>query len=274
MANGGTYPEVDKLLAKAGHLLVTSGQAPSTARVTAIASEDRYVGRGFLPITGPTVEEAKAAAVFINSTAGRLQVLRNAGRKLAFPIYNPKPIENIRIPNVDDASIRQTLADCWERTKGMTVPQFQDSECEVRRLWDEAVAEAMNWDAGELARLRHLLHQEPHVRGLGYNQYADAADIEPADRERFLKLADQWEYETVLLSSTDQITEHPAYQEIVGMGEPVVPLILDRMKSQGGHWFHALHDITGADPVSPDDRGNITAMQEAWLNWAALNGPA
>ena len=55
----------------------------------------------------------------------------------------------------------------------MEVPQFRDGECEVRRLWDDAVAEAMAWDAGELARLRRLLHNEPHVRGLGYNQYAD-----------------------------------------------------------------------------------------------------
>ena len=55
----------------------------------------------------------------------------------------------------------------------MMVPQFRDGECEVRRLWDEAVAEAMDWDAEYLAHLRHLLHNEPHVRGLGYNQYAD-----------------------------------------------------------------------------------------------------
>ena len=55
----------------------------------------------------------------------------------------------------------------------MVVPQFRDGECEVRRLWDEAVAEAMGWDADELARLRLLLHQEPHVRGLAYGQYAD-----------------------------------------------------------------------------------------------------
>lgn len=37
----------------------------------------------------------------------------------------------------------------------------------------EAVAEAVGWDPDELTRLRLLLHQEPHVRGLGYNQYAD-----------------------------------------------------------------------------------------------------
>jgi len=36
----------------------------------------------------------------------------------------------------------------------------------------------MGWDADELARLRHLLHQEPHVRGLGYGQYADAEEVD------------------------------------------------------------------------------------------------
>ena len=38
-----------------------------------------------------------------------------------------------------------------------------------------AVADAMGWDAGELADLRR---QEPHGRGLGYNQYADEAEAE------------------------------------------------------------------------------------------------
>ena len=55
------------------------------------------------------------------------------------------------------------------------------------------------------------------------------------------------------------------------MGEPAVPLILERMKAQGGHWFDALHEITGADPGEPADRGNIPAMQEAWLKWGDSN---
>ena len=58
----------------------------------------------------------------------------------------------------------------------MEVPQFRDGECEVRRLWDEAVANAMGWNADELARQRNLLHNEPHVRGLGYNQFADETE--------------------------------------------------------------------------------------------------
>ncbi len=59
------------------------------------------------------------------------------------------------------------------------MPQFRDGECEVRVLWDNAVAEAMGWDKEEPARLRALLNNEPHVRGLGYNQYAD--EIEEDD---------------------------------------------------------------------------------------------
>ena len=46
----------------------------------------------------------------------------------------------------------------------------------MRRLWDEAVCEALGWDPDETARLRALLHQEPHVSGYSHGQYSDAAD--------------------------------------------------------------------------------------------------
>ena len=79
----------------------------------------------------------------------------------------------------------------------MEVPQFRDGECEVRRLWDEAVAEAMDWDPEELARLRQLLHKEPHVRGLGYNQYADEIEEDygeaTPEQGTFERLAGEWE---------------------------------------------------------------------------------
>ena len=272
--NGGTYPESDKMLEKAGYLLITNGQASNTARLTATAGDDKYVGVAWMPVTGLSPEESKAIAVFLNSTAGRLQIMSNASRKLEFPMYMPAAISNIRIPDVKDARIRETLADCWERTKDMEVPQFRDGECEVRQLWDEAVAEAMGWDAAELARLRHLLHQEPHVRGLGYGQYGDEVEIEPADRERFQKLADQWEEETLFLSRSDRKFGHQALQEVINMGDPVVPLILERMRFQGGHWFEALQQITGADPISPADYGNIAAMQNSWLQWGDDHGYA
>ncbi len=172
----GAQSETDKMLEKAGHLLITAGQGNSSARVTATADSEKYVGNGWMPVTGFSEEEAKAVAVFVNSTVGRLQVMRNPGRNLEFPQYSVAEAENLRIPDVKDERILQILAACWERTRDMLVPQFRDGECEVRRLWDEAVADAMGWDTAELGRLRRLLHREPHVRGLGYNQYADAPE--------------------------------------------------------------------------------------------------
>ena len=174
--NSGIYPEVEQILQKAGYLLITAGQRTNTARVTATASDDKYIGSSWMPVTGLSVAEAKATAVYINSTPGRLQLMRTPGKTLDFPIYSVAEAENIKIPNVKDNRIRCILANCWERTKDMMVPQFRDGECEVRRLWDEAVSDAMAWDAQDLAYLRNLLNKEPHVQGLGYNQYKEVEE--------------------------------------------------------------------------------------------------
>ena len=171
--NGGSYPEVDRILEKAGHLLITAGQRNDSARLTATADNQKYVGNGWMPITGLSPEEARAVAVFANSTVGRLQLMNNPGRTLEYPEYSATEARKLKIPNIKDTRVRQTLAGCWERTKELEVPQFRDGECKVRVLWDNAVAEAMGWDPEELSRLRELLNNEPHVRGLGYNQYAD-----------------------------------------------------------------------------------------------------
>ncbi len=117
-----------------------------------------------------------------------------------------------------------------------------------------------------------LNYQQPHIRGLGYDQYDD--ELEPADHERFQELADRWEEETFFLSRSDRAISHPVHQEIIDLGQPVVPLILERMRSQGGHWFEALQQITGEDPISPADYGNIAAMQNSWLQWGEDRGYA
>ncbi len=172
--DGKHHPDnASRIVTQISHLLVTGGQRTSTGRLTAVAQEERYVGVGWLPVPNISFNQAKAAAVFLNSTPGRLQLLRNPGKTLEFPNYNPAGLKTIRLPDLSDNVLVDRLAHCWNHTKDMVVPQFRDGECEVRRIWDEAVAEAMGWDVAELTRLRLLLHQEPHVRGLGYGQYAD-----------------------------------------------------------------------------------------------------
>ena len=169
-------PGKPPILEKAGHLLVSMGHGLSTARLTAVASDERYVGQGWMPVTGLNPAEAKAAAVFLNSIPGRLLILRCPGKKLRFPFYNPAVWRDLPIPDLEDDRICEMLADCWEATRYTEVPQFRDGYCDVRRRWDEAVAEALGWDAENLADLGDLLAQEPHVRGLAYGQYGDGAD--------------------------------------------------------------------------------------------------
>ncbi len=274
--NDGIYPQVQRLLQKAGALLVTSGQRTTTARLTAVADDQKFVGRGWLPITGPNPQEAKAIAVFLNSTAGRLQLLRNAGRTLEFPQYNPEPLEGIRIPDPRNTGILHVLADCWEHTKVIEVPQFRDGERDVRRLWDEAVAEAMGWNPRELERLRLMLHNEPHVRGLGVDEYHDELEEDyiatTPDQQTFERLADEWEHDRPRGADIEQMTKHPAYQRIIAMGEPAVPWLLQRLAEKPDHWFVALNAITGARPVSPESRGRIKEMAQAWLNWGRQQG--
>ncbi len=161
------------ILSKAGNLLVTAGQRVSTGRVTAVASSARHVGYGWMPVTGATSDQAKGIAVFLNSTIGRLLLMRTPSLALDFPKYNPAVFNALPIPDFSDSDICSTLTDCWTATRRMPVPQFRDGECEVRQLWDAAVCTALGWDEAEIAALRKLLHAEPHVRSLAYGQFTD-----------------------------------------------------------------------------------------------------
>ena len=172
LPDGGTTRRAG-ILHKAGKLLITAGQNNSTARLSATADAEAYVGYGWLPVRGMTSVEAKAIAVFLNSTAGRLQLMRNPGSSLVFPTYSAAQVRILKVPDVTNGAAIRVLADCWERTKDMVVPQYRDGECEVRVLWDKAVCEALDWPQARMNENRALLHNEPHVRGLGYGQYAD-----------------------------------------------------------------------------------------------------
>lgn len=90
--------------------------------------------------------------------------------------------------------------------------------------------------------------------------------------ENFLQLSQQWRQETGMLSVVSKMVIHPAYQRIVGMGQPVIPLIFRELEREPDHWFWALQSITGENPVSVDRRGDIVQMAAAWLEWGKAHG--
>lgn len=89
-------------------------------------------------------------------------------------------------------------------------------------------------------------------------------------RERFHELVRQWKNATFFLSSITDMAMHPAYQQIIGMGEDALPLLFEELRREPDHWFWALQAITGVNPVPTEARGNVARMSEAWLAWRSM----
>jgi hypothetical protein len=98
--------------------------------------------------------------------------------------------------------------------------------------------------------------------------------VPPAEsvEEKFDRLAAAW-HKAVAHHSSSRIRDgHPAYQEIIGMGQAVVPFLLRDLQINRRHWFTALAVITGTDPIPDEDAGKIPQMAEAWLRWGREHG--
>jgi hypothetical protein len=99
----------------------------------------------------------------------------------------------------------------------------------------------------------------------------DAPPTETVE-QRFRRLEAAWLAAVGFSSSSTILRAHPAFQEILGMGEAVVPLMLRDLQERPRPWVWALPHLTGADPVPVSDRGNIAKMSDAWLLWGREKG--
>ena len=102
-------------------------------------------------------------------------------------------------------------------------------------------------------------------------QHATDSAMKASDSvaEQFARLSAQWKSDTKVISSGPRRVMHGAYQQIIGLGQPVVPLLLADLPND---WFFALWAITQTDPVPPADRGDIDAMTRAWREWGSAQG--
>ena len=90
--------------------------------------------------------------------------------------------------------------------------------------------------------------------------------------QQFRALAQEWYIDTMPLSSYIEKVLHPAYQKILVLGRRVVPFIMDEIRDMPNDWFWALRMLTDADPVKPEEAGNMQAMANAWLSWWEQDG--
>ena len=86
-------------------------------------------------------------------------------------------------------------------------------------------------------------------------------------KDEFKRLASEWKSGRRRGADVAQMVSHPAYQEIIRMGEIAIPLILEELEHEVDHWFPALRELTGTSPVPEESKGNLARMRDAWLKW-------
>ncbi len=91
--------------------------------------------------------------------------------------------------------------------------------------------------------------------------------------QRVAALLARWRDETAYVSSSSDLTGHPAYQDLIALGPPALPFLFrDLEQTRDGHLSRALAAITAARPVPAEDRGQVRKVADAWLRWARENG--
>ncbi len=88
----------------------------------------------------------------------------------------------------------------------------------------------------------------------------------------FYTLFEKWQEETRFISSTEDMVLNMNYQSIIGLGPQVLPVIFKELNQGPQHLYWALQAITGQDPVRPENRGSLEAMNKDWLDWAIVKG--
>jgi len=163
--------------------------------------------------------------------------------------YSPEGILTIKEERfiVENPRARQEHARDWAREYARNLSSKREVElARARKL---------------IQRARELQHQAQAV--------AEAANI--AFAERFQRLMTQWNNETGHYSLTFKRAMHPAYQQIIGMGEKAIPHILRALRERPtGHWFWALRAITGTDPAQAED--DIDHAIQKWIDWGTGQG--
>lgn len=106
----------------------------------------------------------------------------------------------------------------------------------------------------------------------GFNQSGESR-IETDDdtiAHEFAALLNQWEEETMMLSSPSAIFGHPTFQAIIAMGKEGIPFVLRELRDRPNDWFNALA-LMARENVAQ----GITDAHEArsrWLEWGYSKG--
>ena len=159
---------LQNLVQKASHLHITNTQDSMSARLNTVVTSEMAVGYTWTPVQNISREEAEAVAVWNNSTMGRIGMRKWGSRKITWPMYQPKAISRMVVPDISGSTgerIRKKLQEAFALTKEQKVSSYRDGVGEIREIWDDAVSEATGLDRKWIAKCAELLAEEPTIKG-------------------------------------------------------------------------------------------------------------
>ena len=101
---------------------------------------------------------------------------------------------------------------------------------------------------------------------------AEGRRVAESRRAKFGLLADELQDAAGVVSSTRRLTRHPAYVGILALGQPAIPLLLERLKAGRVRpvWMRLLASLTSFQPGAGADTVEEAAV--AWIQWGKYGG--
>lgn len=104
-----------------------------------------------------------------------------------------------------------------------------------------------------------------------------SAKIKPQPAEalehQFQRLLKEWHRATDHHSSLTIIRNHPAFRELIALGDPAIPLMLRALADPiSFELTTALQTITKASPATSEDSTDQEGTVRAWLRWGRQRG--
>ncbi len=88
--------------------------------------------------------------------------------------------------------------------------------------------------------------------------------------KEFRCLTEEWaeHCQNVIFSSNIyDYLNHPAYRQLIQLGEPAIPHIMERYREDDLPWGFVLDEITGSHVIENPDNFNPREVKKRWLEW-------
>lgn len=92
-----------------------------------------------------------------------------------------------------------------------------------------------------------------------------------ATQRIFCRCADRWSRETSHLSTFSRRRRHPAFRQMLALGNEAIPLALKKMDSGDVFFFLVLDQIV-PNPPTTNVAGDMDAIRSVWLDWGRQRG--